>query len=288
MDWIDQAKKIAEQAGYKRVLVHLPAGLMDRWPELNQLADEVLFWSDPCFGACDVPLYSLKLLGADALFSFGHSTAPSIEYPKSVHIIEVYLSSTLPKFVPDFERVGLVYVIQHRQQVKAYKAFLESKNKKVVLGGKPSFMAKYTGQITGCDIGAAQAIVEHIDGFVVISDGSFHTKAVAELGKPVFNWLGEQTKKIKKNPAAMIMTAKKIGVLVSTKPGQFDLEKACKLTAKLQESGKTVVLVIGNTISDEIKNFGVDLWVNTACPRLVEDDFIKPALKSGEIDFTLE
>ncbi|MBR9679533.1 MAG: hypothetical protein GOU99_00605 [Candidatus Altiarchaeota archaeon] len=288
MDWIDKAKKIAERAGYKRVLVHLPAGLMDKWPKLNQLADDVLFWSDPCFGACDVPLYSLEILKADAIFSFGHSTAPSIEYPKNIHIIEIYLNAKLPEFVPDFERIGLVYVIQYKQHLQEYKDFLESKQKIVVLGGKPDFMAKHTAQVTGCDIGAAQKIAKQVDGFVVMSDGSFHTKAVAELGKPVFNWLGEQAEKIKKNPTAMVIKAKKIGVLVSTKPGQFDIKNARKLAAKLKKSGKNVVLVVGNTVSSEITNFGVDLWINTACPRLVEDEFIKPALKSSEIDFTLE
>ena len=68
--------------------------------------------------------------------------------------------------------------------------------------------------------------------------------------------------------------AKNVGILVSTKRGQFrstdDIEK------KLESNGKKVWVIAMDYISPEkILGMKLDALVNTACPR-IEDDLVFP------------
>jgi len=265
---LEQVRKIVKERKYRRVIFHLPAGLMKYCWKLGELVEEPVFLADPCFGACDVPLHYLKKLEADAIFNFAHSK-PSISYPDNVHFIEVQIDF-VSDFVPDCRRVGLVYVIQYKKSAEKYAEKLRKAGKEVIWGKEPDFMATYEGQITGCDIGAARKIADEVDCFVVCADGLFHASAVASLGKKTYNWLGEEAKP-PKYPVAKLFAAKKVGILVSIKPGQFNMELAKKMKEKLEKMGKEVVVVVGDTISREIENFEVDVWIVTACPRIAED-----------------
>ena len=59
----------------------------------------------------------------------------------------------------------------------------------------------------------------------------------------------------------------KIGILVSTKPGQYNLNQALKLKKQLK---KESYIFIFNKFEDfELENFPhIDFWINTACPRI--------------------
>ena len=63
------------------------------------------------------------------------------------------------------------------------------------------------------------------------------------------------------------LNSKKVGILVSLKPGQERLKEALKLSKKLE---KEAYLFLFNNISPaEFENFPqIGSWVNTACPRL--------------------
>jgi 2-(3-amino-3-carboxypropyl)histidine synthase len=66
--------------------------------------------------------------------------------------------------------------------------------------------------------------------------------------------------------------ADKIGILVSTKPGQENLEKAINLKNKLKKKNKQVFVFVSNNIDiAQFENFNIDSWVNTACPGLARD-----------------
>jgi len=269
MDWIDEARGIIRREGYRKVLFHLPAGLMRYWTELSTLVEEPVFSAEPCFGACDVPLYTFRKLGVDAIISFGHSKPLFLNYPGNVHFVEVELDFE-PGFIPPCDRVGIVYVVQYRRAAERYARWLSDRGKTVVMGGKPGFMATYAGQVTGCDVEAARRIADEVDCFVVCADGRFHAQAVASLGKPTFNWLGEKVMP-PKYPVARVFAAEKVGIFVSTKPGQFYMDLALRVRQLLEDRGKKVLLAVGDFIGGEIENFGVDVWVSAACPRLAED-----------------
>jgi 2-(3-amino-3-carboxypropyl)histidine synthase len=279
---IDTVKKVVDDNGYRRVIVLLPSGVMARVSELLDVIPEPVFMSTPCYGACDVPVRLLKKLGADAIFNFGHSRPKDIPFPDNVHFFEIQVRGDVPEFIPDFKRVGLVYVIQYKDSVAEYVKKLGKAGRKVVLGGAPDFMATYDAQVTGCDIGAARSIAGEVDGFVVASDGLFHANAVASLGKPTFNWFGE-TAEAPKYPMAALFAARKVAILTGMKPGQNYPEEAEKAREKLEEMGKKVIMIATDVITPEINNFPVDFWITAACPRIPEDDYISPSAPVQEV-----
>jgi len=70
--------------------------------------------------------------------------------------------------------------------------------------------------------------------------------------------------------------AKKIGIIVGTKPGQkFGLPGL--IAKKLEKKGKKIVIITMNEISpDKLMNFYyLDAFVELACPRIAVDDFAK-------------
>lgn len=78
-----------------------------------------------------------------------------------------------------------------------------------------------------------------------------------------------------KNKARYVnyLNSKKIGILISTKLGQNRFQEALKLKKQLEKKGKEVYLFESNNINlQELENFNIDCWINTACPRL-EFDF---------------
>ena len=273
---LDEVKKIIDKHSYVKVIVLLPAGLMPRAQDLAKIILEPIFLASPCYGACDVPLHFLEKFNADALFNFGHSETKKFNFPENVHFFEIQVRGELPNFIPDFNRIGLVYVIQYKDAVKKYAKLLENAGKIVVWGGEPDFMAKHPAQITGCDIGAADKIKKEVDGFVIASNGVFHANAVASLGPPTYNWQGEKATPLK-YPIAALFMAKKVAVVTSIKPGQFYGKEAEEVAKKLKNKGKEVIFIAGDVFSSEITNFGIDFWVIAACPRIAEDSYMKPA-----------
>ncbi len=136
----------------------------------------------------------------------------------------------------------------------------------------------YPGQILGCD---NFKVKEEVQAFLYIGDGLFHPKALLVNEKPVFiynpiseEWSKLGTKEIneykirKKVLLSKFYSADKIGVIVSIKPGQYNLSRALELKEKLKE--KEVFLFIGDNIDlKELENFPfIEAWVNTACPRI--------------------
>ncbi|MFA5173729.1 MAG: diphthamide synthesis protein [Candidatus Pacearchaeota archaeon] len=69
------------------------------------------------------------------------------------------------------------------------------------------------------------------------------------------------------------LSAESIGILVSTKPGQENLNKAIKLKQKLIKQGKSTHIFVSNNIdTSQFENFNINSWINTACPGLANDN----------------
>lgn len=162
--------------------------------------------------------------------------------------------------------------------------------------GKKPFVVKtnhtrHEGQLLGCNIESHTTYTNKpFDAFLYIGDGLFHPKALAwkNEGKKVFSYdpfsenfseiKSEDTERIKKKHKAALskfLISKKIGVLITTKPGQFMLKKALKL--KEQYNEKEFFFFLDNTYNfDSLEDFPfIESWVNTACPRIGFDDSIR-------------
>ena len=176
----------------------------------------------------------------------------------------------------------LMGTTQFSHQMPAVKKQIEATGRKVEL-----FRGVHdvdSGQILGCDIfkGGKQT-----NAYLYVGDGLFHPTALLyDNDQPVhyynpFN--GEHIvltqkdlKKVldkRKFSLARFYAAEKIGVLVTTKPGQNNIPGALELKRRLELDRKEVFIFVDETLNMmQLENFPfIDCWVNTACPRIVED-----------------
>ena len=142
------------------------------------------------------------------------------------------------------------------------------------------------GQILGCRVEAATKLENKVDAFLYIGSGKFHPLAVAlklKKQKPIFifNPLSEQFFKLenkeiekykarKKGQKIKFLSARKVGILVSIKPGQNKLKQAQILKKKLEKQNKKAyIFLFDNFQPEQLENWPeIDCWVNTACPGL--------------------
>lgn len=154
-------------------------------------------------------------------------------------------------------RIGLISSAQYLEQLRNLKI----KN------------SVYGGLVLGCNIENALKIKDKVDVYLFLGEGRFHALEVAlKTGKEVYIASGdivtkkdiEEYKKLKKGKLLVYLNSKRKGILVSIKPGQYNLRKALDLHNKIKDS----YIFIGDEIKD-LENFqDVDCWINTACIRI--------------------
>ena len=143
--------------------------------------------------------------------------------------------------------------------------------------------AVVAGQILGCNVKNAEKIKNKVDAFLYIGDGKFHPLAIAlKINKPVYQYnplnkefkkiSEEEINKIKKNKKisyVKFLHADNVGIIISTKPGQYyPIEKAEQLKKKYKNK-KFYTFICDNVDEREFENFNfIQAWVNTACPRI--------------------
>lgn len=131
-------------------------------------------------------------------------------------------------------------------------------------------------QVLGC---SNPKFPDSTEAILIIGQGKFHTVSIAyESGLPTFVLEGEtiwqvssdEVEKMAKKERGMLLkylNSDEIGILITTKPGQLRVEKAVEYHKKLKN--KKSYLFVANDINiSEFENFGLDCWVNTACPRM--------------------
>jgi len=292
---LDEATGKLKALAAKRVLLHFPAGLARQAHEKSKALEaagfEPLVWSEPCFGACDVPFFAARQLGCSAILSFGHS---ELEYAETIPVFFIEYrqpvkSFRLPVKEISFGKVGLLATAQYLYLFKEAITQLNAAGKKVFFG-KPGRMNAFSGQVTGCEVDAAKAIETDVDGFLLISDGAFHAEELTRLtDKPVllFDPILRRLAKIPKSKpekkAQLVLEKKKIGILASIKPRQGNIGRALELKRRLEKLGKQVLVLAADTFSSSLGNFDVEVYVTTACPRMRDDEeAIGKAIVSAE------
>lgn len=137
------------------------------------------------------------------------------------------------------------------------------------------------GQLLGCNAAMAGKINAKVDAFLFVGSGVFHPINVALQGKkPVycynpytneFKQLDQKEidsyEKSRKGAVLRFLNAKRVGIIVSTKIGQKNLQRALQLKKKGDKEYYIFVCDTMDFKSLEDFNF-IDCWVNTACPRI--------------------
>lgn len=170
------------------------------------------------------------------------------------------------------EKIGLISSIQFLDQLKKAQKLLKNS----VIGG----------QILGCNIKNAEKIKNKVNAFLFIGSGRFHPIFIAQkLKKPVYianpntnEFSGIEESEIRdyerklKGKLSKFYAAKSYGIIVSTKPGQYNMKKAEILKKKLKNS---YIFICGDVDVNQFENFpGIDIWINTACPRIEGNNMI--------------
>ncbi len=174
------------------------------------------------------------------------------------------------------ERIGLVTTIQFENLLERVKENLEAEHKILI-----------AGLILGCNVDNALSIKDKVDAFLYIGTGKFHPLEVLEKTRkdtfvldPVNNTFlkldkEELTKieKLKRGKISKFLSSNKIGIIVSTKPGQFSFESALKLKKIIK---KEAYIFITNEVKQEkLEDFSdIQFWVNTSCSRIEEKNII--------------
>ncbi len=294
----DEVLEELKSRGYEKVGIQGPDGIK---PQLIEFADrlrdagiEPVIVGASTFGACGIADEKTSRMGADALVHVGHTR---FLHPEGADMddLDVYylpyredrdLMSVLEEEYEEIEenKLGLVGVTQYIDRVEKAREFLESKGYEVV-EGKTGLRTTEPGQVLGCDAGAAHNIAEKVDAFVFLGSGEFHPSQVSETGKKVYvvdpyekriwveppNSLDDETRA----EHARVLKYKdrqKWGIITSSKKGQ-NYQRAVEIAKdKLEEHGKDVYVFVEDRIFEaDYKGYGIDIYVNCACPRMTKD-----------------
>lgn len=206
--------------------------------------------------------------------------------------ISAALMNELLKYVQNDEKIGIVYVIQHEKNANELKKFLEENKKRVFVCGK----------ILGCDISNAKIYERKVEKFIYVGSGKFHPHNLkAQIGKDVliFDPISHAITKIsddeimamkrkKHSRIAKASLANVFGIVVSLRTYQNKIQEAFKLKEKIEKKGKKAFVFVGNDINySNLLGFKVDAFINTACPRISEDEFQKVMINTDEVEFVL-
>ncbi|WNY27456.1 hypothetical protein MsAm2_12530 [Methanolapillus ohkumae] len=271
---------------------------------------QVLISADPCFGACDLDVSLLSQV--DLLFHFGHSQLEQTDLEKKVFFIETRskadvgpaVTAALP-LLPE-KKIGILTTVQHVHQLDTVRRLLENAGKEVILSRGDNRIA-YSGQVLGCNFSAARSCenspdAKKCEAYLFIGSGRFHPIGIALSAQkkvvcadPFLSEAFElDFRKFLMQRSAVIgnsMEANLFGIIVSTKNGQCRKKLAKRLKQKAEEHGKKAVILQMDLVTpDQMLNFSVDAFVNTACPRLAVDDsgrYPVPVLTPQEFEIVL-
>jgi 2-(3-amino-3-carboxypropyl)histidine synthase len=174
--------------------------------------------------------------------------------------------------------ISIAATIQYIDLIPKIKSYLESKGKKVIIKQG----AHYNAHIIGCN---SSALDKSADGVLIITDGKFHAiNNAIQIQKPIYIFNTKTLDKITQKEIdtynkkifakqKKFLTAKKVGILLSTKHGQ-KLKAIKQLKSKIEKLNKKAYILESNNINlNEFENFPqIQIWVNTACPGLARDD----------------
>lgn len=300
----------------KRVLLQLPDGMRPFAVQLVSAIKEatgsmVFLSGNSCYGACDISIEQARHLNVDLMVHYGHTQyvsdfeIPVLYLKASIDIDVDQLVDAVAPVLGDYSRIGLATTVQHVHQIEEVKEKLQQKGIKGIIGGGVG-TTPLDGQILGCSYGTVIAVKEEVDAYLYIGGGKFHpTGIVMSTGKSVilanpYNGVVSQITEddlmdvAKRRVAAVTYAknAKVFGLLVSSKPGQSKLSLAEDYAIRLNDAGKTAVLLYMDEVRPEhVNNYTEpEVLVNTACPRIAIDGINgidRPMITMNELDVVL-
>ncbi|WP_455279991.1 diphthamide biosynthesis enzyme Dph2 [[Eubacterium] cellulosolvens] len=295
---LDRILKEIKRRGAKRILIQIPDGLK---PQAFTLATtiekhsktEVIISASPCYGGCDIAINQARILNVDLIIHYGHTLfrseleIPTIFLPtKSFLDLNSVLKKSENKLIGN--DIGIATTIQHIDELAIVEKYLKNLGLNPIIAPKEGH-STYSGQIIGCDYTPLKKISDYVDCFLIIGSKFHSLGACLAVNKPIIQadpYTNEviNLKDIKKSLIVSRYTAiekakksNNFAILLSTKVGQYDPKTAEMLKIEISRKEKNVTMISADEISpDSLINFQeVDIFINTACPRLAIDDATK-------------
>ncbi|MFA9415642.1 diphthamide biosynthesis enzyme Dph2 [Natrinema sp. HArc-T2] len=299
---LEQIVEEIEERDANKVGLQFPEGLKRRGPavadDLRELTDDdvtFMLSGQPCYGACDLDTYLMKR--TDVFVHFGHS--PMKNTDKVIYVplfsnveVKPIMEEALETLEPpeETEGVGLVTTAQHMNRYEEMTEFLEERGYEVH-SRRGDDRLTHEGQVLGCNYASADVPADQV---LYVGGGKFHPLGLAMehpdkhvvIADPVNNVVTvADTEKFMKQRYGAIhraMDAEKWGVIFCTKIGQGRWEQAQEI---LDDNDDAYLITMDEVTPDRLRNFDMDAFVNTGCPRITTDDgpqFHKPMLTPGE------
>ncbi|MGA9402727.1 diphthamide biosynthesis enzyme Dph2 [Haladaptatus sp.] len=305
-EWDYELERIIEavdERDAEKVGLQFPEGLKRRGPQVADdlrelLPDDVtiLLSGQPCYGACDLDTYLMKR--TDVFVHFGHSPMKNTD-----KVIYVPLFSNVDVF-PIMEEsmeelevgdIGLVTTAQHMNHFERMREWLEERGFDVHTRRGDDRLT-HEGQVLGCNYASADIDADQV---LYVGGGKFHPLGLAMehpdktvvIADPVNNvvTVADTEKFLKQRYGAVhrAMDAEKWGVIFCTKIGQGRWDIAQDI---IDENENAYLITMDEVTPDRLRNFDMDAFVNTGCPRITTDDgprFHKPMLTPGEYEIAV-
>ncbi|MFB6297852.1 MAG: diphthamide biosynthesis enzyme Dph2 [Salinirussus sp.] len=306
-EWDYELERIVEAVGDRdaeTVGLQFPEGLKRRGPAVaddlrHRLPAEVsvMLSGQPCYGACDLDTYLMRR--TDVFVHFGHS--PMKESEKIIYVplfsnvdVEPIVRRAIDEQLaaPD---VGLVTTAQHMNKFDDMRGYLEAAGY-TVHTRRGDERLTHEGQVLGCNYASADLDADQI---LYVGGGKFHPLGLAMehpdkrviIADPVNNVLTiADTERFMKQRYAAVhkaMDAREWGVIFCTKIGQGRWDVAQEIVA---DNDNAYLITMDEITPDRLRNFGLDAYVNTGCPRITTDDgpqFPAPMLTPGEYEIAI-
>lgn len=208
-----------------------------------------------------------------------------------VHYVEAHAKTKLNKNLVEKiknycknEQVGIYTTIQYINQAKELANEIEN--------------LEFRGQVLGCRVPSSGE-----EKILYLGTGKFHPIGIAiKVGenkeiytanpetlefKELDRKLLRKLQNLKVIMRDKILHSKKVGILVSVKPGQNLMYLANKTKKWLAEKGIKSYILVGNEVLPHklLDFYNFDAFVNTACPRIFEDykSFEKPIINAIDL-----
>ena len=168
-------------------------------------------------------------------------------------------------------KIGLIAIVQYSHLLKELQEKLPNS---VILG-----------QVVGCNLVPLKK--ENVDAYLYLGVGKFHPIYAARKTKKPTYILNPDTQEFSKIKESEIiqyerqklarikkfLAADKLGIIVSTKPGQENIVLAINMHKTLK---KDTFIFSTNTLDlNELENFPeIQMWVNTSCSRIESQNII--------------
>jgi len=306
---LEVAKVVEEvgRRGAKVVVIQAPDGLK---AELKGLYDALaaagaspVISADPCYGGCDLALPEASLLGADLIVHIGHAKFDDAQgrvpvlYVEARHLPGIGgLAEKAASYLRErgVKRIGLLTSVQHRARLGELRGALEGEGLEVAVEEATG------GLVLGCRADAARSVEERVDAFLYLGGGDFHALGAAMavekevyIADPYRNEVREIGELKKRTLAkrwwaiAEAAKAKKFGVFMVAKSGQFQRAAAERLRERLESKGRAAYMLVADEINWEmLAPFGfIEAFIVTGCPRIAldnRDSFKRPLLNEED------